>query len=106
MYKYIIAVSLSLAAFQPALAEPKGEMQTLPYEKYKELSPEQREKFHTERKAKWDAMSKEEKLATIEKRQAEKKKRMEEKWNSMSDDEKITFVEKRMQKRAEKGAQQ
>jgi predicted Fe-S protein YdhL (DUF1289 family) len=107
MYKYSIAILLSLASFQPALAAETPTAETdlskpVPSAEYKQLSPEQREKFHQERKAKWDAMSKEEKLATIEKRHAAKKAKMEEKWNSMSDDEKIAFVEKRMQKRAER----
>lgn len=102
----ITALTVSLTAFQPALAEHhEGDAdlsKTMPREKYKEMSDEERQKFHEERKAKWESMSKEEKLSTIEKRRAEKKAKMEEKWNSMSDDEKIGFVEKKMKKRGER----
>jgi hypothetical protein len=82
MYKYSIAVLLSLTAFQTALATETDLSKPVPSAEYKQLSPEQREKFHTARKAKWDSMSKEEKLTTIEKRHAAKKAKMEEKWNS------------------------
>lgn len=108
MNKFIAltALTLSFAAFQPALAEThegtNDLSKTMPREKYKSMTDEERQKFHQERKAKWEGMSKEEKLSTIETRRAEKKAKMEEKWNSMSDDEKIGFVEKRMQKRSER----
>lgn len=67
------------------------------YEQIKSMSDAEREAFFTERKAKWDAMSKEEKLAEIEKRRAERIKWMEDKWGSMSDDEKIKHVERKME---------
>jgi predicted Fe-S protein YdhL (DUF1289 family) len=98
------AFIISLASFQPAQAEESGNTdlsKTMPREKYKSMSDDERKAFHEQRKAKWDGMSKEEKLKVIESRRAEKKAKMEEKWSSMSDDEKITFVEKRMQKRSQ-----
>lgn len=93
------AMLLSVAAFQPALAEEPSDTdlsKTAPRERYKNMSDDERKAFHEKRKEKWQGMSKEEKLEVIEKRRAEKIKKMEEKWNSMSDDEKISFVEKRM----------
>lgn len=63
-------------------------------EKMKNMSPEDREKFMQERKAKWDALSKEEKLKMIE----ERRKQREARWNAMSDDEKIEHVEKKMKR--------
>ncbi len=96
----------------------------------KEMSPEERKAFKKERKEKWAAMSKEEKLAHIEERRKERlknmdetfgsmadedkvkffnekfsKKRnyMEEKWQNMNDDEKIEFVENKMSHKKHKG---
>jgi len=108
MNKFIAltALTLSFSTFQPALAEQyeggnNDLSKTMPREKYKSMTDEDRQKFHQERKEKWGTMSKEDKLKTIETRRAEKKEKTEEKWRSMSDDEKIGFVEKRMQKRSE-----
>jgi len=100
------AFIISLASFQPALAESTTDLsKTESREKYKSMSPDERQKFHDQRKVKWDSMGKDEKLQIIEKRRAEKKSKMEEKWNSMSDDEKIGFVDKKMQNRGERAGQ-
>lgn len=89
----ISAVALSITAFQPALADNHGHDGDKP-----KLTKEQ----HEARKAAWEAMSKEEKLAKIEKRRAEKKEKMDAKWASMSDDEKIQFVEEKRERKHKK----
>lgn len=72
------------------------------YEKIKNMTEEERTTFHEERKAKWESMSKEEKLKVINEKRDERRKRMDEEWNSMSDDEKIKFVEEKMGSRYDK----
>lgn len=71
-------------------------------EAMKSMTPEQREAFHKARKAKWEAMSKDEKLKLIEEKRAKFKTEREAEWNSMSDDEKIKHAEKRMQQKGKK----
>lgn len=63
---------------------------------FRDMSPGERESFHKERKAKWEALSNAEKLRMIEERRAEKRKEMDARWNAMSDAEKIRYVEERM----------
>lgn len=67
-------------------------------EKFKNMTPEEREKFHAERKAKWDAMDTKEKVKVIEKVRAERRKHSDERWSKLSDEEKVRFVEERMKK--------
>lgn len=83
-------------AFAPAAMAEHHEGHGKKWEEYKKLSPEEREKFHAERKAKWEAMSDAEKLKVIEERRGNMRKEMDDKWNSMSDQEKIKFTEERM----------
>jgi len=109
----VSAIALSIAGFQPANAEEVTKTVTpvsgvdlskkASHEDYKNMTDEQRKAFHEQRKAKWDSMSKEEKLQMIEKRRSEKKAKMDEMWNKMSDDEKIEFVNKKMERRGGHG---
>ncbi len=67
--------------------------------KWEAMSKEEKKAFRAERKAKWEAMGKEEKLEMIEQHREERMQKMEAKWETMSDDEKISYVEKKMEKR-------
>ena len=71
------------------------------WEEMKKLSPEEREKFTQERKAKWDALSSDEKVKMIEERRAERRKQRDAEWNAMSNDEKIKHVEEKMKRMEE-----
>lgn len=86
--------------FSPAVMAqpPAGERDGSRWEAFKNMSPEEREAFHKERKAKWEALSDAEKVKMIEERRAEKRKEMDARWSSMSDAEKIRHVEERMQR--------
>ncbi len=53
-------------------------------------------------KEKWQSMSKEEKLAAIETRRAERLKKREEKFNTMTDQEKLALVNDRFKKMHDK----
>ncbi len=68
------------------------------HEKMKDMSPEERKAFMEERKAKWEAMSTEEKVKLIEEKRAERRKAMDEKWEAMSDEEKVEHVEDKMER--------
>jgi len=91
------AIMLSHAAFAE---EPARDGFDSHREELKNMSPEEREAFHAERKAKWEALSDAEKVKMIEQRRAEKQKEMEARWNAMSDAEKIKHVEQRMQQKS------
>lgn len=92
----------ALAFTTPAFADSHEGKHGKKWEEIKKLSPEEREKFKAERKAKWDALSKEEKLKVIEERRANMRQKMDERWNAMSDDEKIAFTEKRFKPRGDR----
>lgn len=94
-----LIVGTALTFSQGAMAEPPKEHGGKKWEEFKSMTPEQREQFRAERKAKWDSLSKEEKLKLIDERRAQKHKEMDEKWKSMSDDEKIKHVESRMEQK-------
>ena len=68
------------------------------WEKFKNMSPEEREKFKAERKAKWEALSDSEKVKMIEEKRAKRMQEMDSRWKSMSDAEKIKFAEERMKR--------
>lgn len=87
------ALMLSHAAFAE---EAAGGGRDAHREELKNMTPEEREAFHAERKAKWEALSDAEKVKMIEERRAEKRKEMDARWNAMTDAEKIAHVEKRM----------
>ncbi|MCI5049358.1 MAG: hypothetical protein MRY32_03395 [Rickettsiales bacterium] len=98
MLKHLLILTCSVLALNaaPAYAEHhEGGMR----EKIKNMSPEERAAFHKERKEKWEKMSKEEKLQTIEEKRQKRLEKMEERWESMSDDEKIKHVEQKMERR-------
>ena len=90
----------------PALAgdfgDDKREMRTT-REEIGKMTPEQIKEFFEKKKAEWQKLSKEAKVRIIEKRRAERIKKMDEHWDSMNDDEKIEFVEKRMEKMRKHG---
>lgn len=88
------ALMLSHAAFAE---ETAGGGRDAHREELKNMTPEEREAFHAERKAKWEALSDAEKVKMIEERRAEKRKEMDARWNAMTDAEKIKHVEQRMQ---------
>lgn len=67
--------------------------------KWSSMSEEEKTQFRAERKAKWDALSKEEKVKLIDERHNAMKKRMNEEWDNMSDDDKIKFAEERMKRK-------
>lgn len=90
----ISAVALSMASFQPALAGNHGHGD--------DDRPKLTKEEHEARKAAWEAMSKEEKIAEIEKKRAEKRAKSDEKWSSMTDDEKIAFVEEKRESRKDR----
>lgn len=97
---YPLIASLLVMTAAAAHAEPSHQEGLSPkamHEKIKSMSDQERTAFFAERKAQWDAMSKQEKLVEIDKRRSERIKYMEDRWNHMSDDEKIAHVEKRMQ---------
>lgn len=103
--KYLLSILalISFIATAPlAYAEPPQGGGEGMKEKMKNMTPEEREAFHKERKAKWNAMSKEEKLKEIEERRSKRLKKMKETWNAMSDDEKITHVENKMKNKRKK----
>lgn len=87
------ALVLSPAAFA---AEDGAEKPKFDREAFKNLSPEERQKFFEERKAKWEALSRDEKLKSINERHDEMRKKMDDHWNSLSDDDKLKFAEERM----------
>lgn len=68
-------------------------------EKFKKMTPEEREKFHAERKAKWEAMPLKEKVQLIETMRAERRKKSDERWSKLSDEEKVKYVEERMKRK-------
>lgn len=72
-------------------------------DKYKHLSPEEREAHFKERKAKWDAMSDAEKVKAIEEKRSERLKQMDDEWKHLSDREKIEHIEKRFQHKGKEG---
>lgn len=94
----IIGTALS---FSPAaMAEDHEGHDKKKWEEIKNMTPEEREKFHAERKAKWEALTAEEKVQMIEERRAQKRQEMDDKWNAMTAEEKIQHVEKRMEGKA------
>lgn len=95
-----LIVGTALSFSPAAMAEPpKHGDDGKRWEEIKNMTPEEREKFHAERKAKWDALSTKEKVKMIEERRAQKRKEMDERWNAMSDEEKIRHVEERMKQK-------
>ena len=95
-----IIVGTALSFSHAAFAEPpKDGHDGKRWEEIKNMTPEEREKFHAERKAKWEALSTKEKVKMIEERRAEKRKEMDERWSAMSDEEKIKHVEERMKRK-------
>jgi hypothetical protein len=65
------------------------------WKKMKEMSPEERSAFKKERKEKWDAMSRDDKLAHIEQRRQQRLQKMEEAFNSMSNEDKVNYFNER-----------
>ena len=70
---------------------------------FKDLSPQQRKEYVAKEKAAWNKLTKEQKLAAIEKKRAEKLQKMvqrikaeNEKWLKLSADDKIAMQDKRM----------
>lgn len=98
---FLIASSSYAAGPAPALHGDVPPSMHEMRDKIKNMSEEERKAFFAQKKTEWDAMSKEQKLAEIEKRRAERIKMMEDEWNTMSDDEKIAHVEKKMKGMAE-----
>lgn len=94
-----LLIGAAITFSTPAFAGPHGDMGGKSREEIQKMSPEEREKFHAERKAKWDALSKDEKLKMIEERRSQRRQEMDARWESMSDDEKIQHVEKRMERK-------
>jgi predicted Fe-S protein YdhL (DUF1289 family) len=103
-YFFFFLFTVLITASLPAMAEegfrdgPDGER----IEKFKNMSEDERATFIKKRKAKWDAMSRDEKLKEITERHERIKSRRDEKWNSMSDAEKLKFIEEKHAKRRAK----
>ena len=97
-----LLIGAAITFSTPAFAGPREEMGEKSWEEIQQMSPQEREKFNAERKAKWDALSKDEKLKMIEERRTQRRKEMDAHWQSMSDDEKIEHVEKRMERKRER----
>jgi hypothetical protein len=62
---------------------------------FKGLSDKEKKAFVDDRLTKWKAMTRDEKLAHIEKRRAERIKRLEEHYKGMSDADKVKFVDEK-----------
>lgn len=101
--KALLAVSAAMLISGPALAGDeagrKGGHHSEWAEKMKDMTPEERKAFMEERKAKWEALSTEEKVQMIEEKRAERREAMDEKWESMSDEDKVKYVEEKMKRK-------
>lgn len=101
--KALLAISAAMIISGPAMAGDeaghKGGHHSEWAEKMKDMTPEERKAFMEERKAKWEALSTEEKVKMIEEKRAERREAMDEKWESMSDEEKVEYVEEKMKRK-------
>lgn len=99
--KLFFALTAALIAIAPVANHAAAADQTAKHERFKNMTPEQREKLRAEHKAKWDAMTKQEKVDFLNKKHAEraaKGKEFNDKWSKMTDDEKIAKHEERMKR--------
>jgi hypothetical protein len=104
MKKLLTIAALSLFIATPALAESapakpvpvKSEITKDEKPNFRKMSKEQKQKFFAEKEAAWAKMSREEKLAELNKRHEERAAKMQANWAKMSDDEKLEQHDKRI----------